>query len=113
MVLVLALAPWPVQFMSDFLRPFEWSLYLAGYARFNARFMSENPGKKKTGRKRTGRTGTKKSYYLNEKLINLLQQEADEERRSASSMLGLILEERYKDQIAGSDDDKDCQSKNS
>ena len=76
--------------------------------------MSEENQKKKTGRKKTGRKGIKKSFYLSPLLLELLQKEADQEHRSASSMLAIILRSRYEEQIEKSEEsgkeDKDAKS---
>ena len=67
--------------------------------------MSEENNKKKTGRKKTGRKGIKKSFYLSPLLLELLQEEADKEHRSVSSMLSIILRSRYEEQIGKSEEE--------
>ena len=60
---------------------------------------NEKKKKRKTGRKPTGLTGVKKTIYITPEVASLLEEEADEETRSVSKMVEIILRERYKTKL--------------
>ena len=66
---------------------------------------TQSPKKDKRGRKRTGQKGEKKTFYLSRIVIKLLEEEAEEEDRSASKTLDRILRDRYKDKIDQEEDE--------
>ena len=59
--------------------------------------------KGKPGRRKTGRTGIRRTIYINPEIDKLVQEEADDESRSFSKMVELILKERYKDKLEPKD----------